>query len=130
LEDEGDVGSKIRLFFRNLFGSRLADHMETEMMRLRADYETRLQERERTISDLREEVTQLKGKVDRYEMVLLPLASPMGGFFNPKPKEKVVFQEQTDKNVSSWAEYQAEYYNEQAKEQPDGANQGRQAQEQ
>ena len=117
MENESNVGAQIRSFLRGLFGSRLTDHMEVELMRLRNDYEGRLQDRERTISDLREQVTALSGKIDRYELVLLPLSSPMGDFFRPKPKRDVSLQGITDEPVATtWEEIQAQYYAHEAAE--------------
>jgi|HubBroStandDraft_6_1064221.scaffolds.fasta_scaffold04118_2 hypothetical protein len=102
------VGLQIRTFLRNLFGSRLNAHLEEELMRTRNDYETRLMERERTISDLREQLGQLSAKVDRYELVLLPLASPIGGMFAPK-KERPPLMPVADGGGMTWAEIQAEH---------------------
>jgi hypothetical protein len=98
---------QIRQFLRDLFGSRLNAHLEEELMRVRNDYESRLMEHERIASDLREELAQLRGKVDRYEMVLLPLASPAGGFFAPR-KERPPLQS-VEPETKSWPQIQAEW---------------------
>ena len=132
MDEQATVGLRIRQFLRDLFGSRLNAHLEEELLRVRNDYESRLLDRERTISDLREQVTALSGKVDRYELVLLPLASPMGDFFRPKPKRDVTFQATTDKSApSTWEEIQAEHYAREAeealKEKQHGNDEGRQA---
>ena|ERR1700734_415784 len=102
-----NVGLQIRAFLRNLFGSRLNAHLEEEIMRTRNDYETRLMERERTISDLREQLGQLSAKVDRYELVLLPLASPIGGLFAPKKERPPLVP--VEDYPKTWAEIQAEH---------------------
>lgn len=106
--DEQNLGTTIRAWLRGLLGSRLNAHLEEELLRLRADYETRLLERERVIADLREQNGQLSAKVDRYELVLLPLASPLGGFFTPK-KETKTFQPNTEPSQQSWQEIQADW---------------------
>jgi hypothetical protein len=108
------TGLQIRQFLRELFGSRLNAHMEDELFRLRGDYETRLQERETRIAELKEQVSQLTSKVDRYELVLLPLTSPMGQFFAPK-KERPPLVPAED-GPKSWQEVQLEWDAEQAKE--------------
>ncbi len=106
--DVENLGLKIRTFLRNLFGSRLNAHLEEELLRLRSDYETRLMDRERTIAELREQAAQLSSKVDRYELVLLPLASPLGNFFAPKKDRtpKVPLEVPTAK---TWPEIQLDW---------------------
>lgn len=102
-----ELGTRIRHFFRGLLGSRLNAHLEVELMQLRADYEIRLQERERTISDLREQAAELKSKVDRYELVLIPLMSPIGQAFAPKKERPPLeFVEPAQK---SWPEIQRDW---------------------
>jgi hypothetical protein len=108
-----DVGLLIRKVFRDLLGSRLNAHLEEELMRLRNDYESRLQERERVISDLREQVAQANSKIDRYEMVIIPMAH--GGLFAPKrenPQNLVPMPPATN----SWSEIQAEWKKKQEEE--------------
>jgi hypothetical protein len=110
--DVQNLGTTIRQFLRDLFGSRLNAHLEEELMRTRQDFENRLMDRERVIADQREELGQLKAKVDRYEMVLLPLSSPAGGFFAPrKPRPPL---HPTDPEFKSWPQIQAEWDKEQA----------------
>jgi hypothetical protein len=104
------------MFFRNLFGSRLSAHLEEEIYRVRELYEARILERERTIAELRERNADLSSKVDRYELVLLPLTSPMGDFFKQK-KESSHFQTLTEDNpLKSWEEMQRDFYAKQEKE--------------
>lgn len=100
---------RIRTFLRDLFGSRLTAHMEEELLRTRLDFEARIMDRERIISDLRAEINQLNGKIDRYELVLLPLTSPAGKFFTPK-RETVHFQTKVEDSPKTWAEIQADFY--------------------
>ncbi len=114
-----DIGQTIRMFFRGLFGSRLNAHLEEELLRARMDFERQLLDKERVVSDLREEVTQLRGKVDRYEMVLLPLVH--------QPKKDKTFQTLIGgpENLS-WPEYKEYWDKQQEQELTDGvSNQGR-----
>lgn len=110
-----NIATMVREFMHELFGSRMTNHLEEELMRSRADCETRLDDKERTIADLREQVSQLTSKVDRYELVLLPMASPLGGFFAPKKREPT-FQGITEPKAKSWPEIQIEWDLEQERE--------------
>ena len=105
------VAVRIREFLRDLFGSRLTAHLEEELMRTRSDYETRLMERERTIADLRSDVAALTAKVDRYELVVIPLASPIGEMMRGTPKRReATFKEKPEPPVlSTWEEIQRDY---------------------
>lgn len=131
--DVENLALTIRAFFHHLLSSRYQSHLEEELLRTRSDYETRLLERERTISDLREQLSFLSSKVDRYEMVLLPLASPAGSLLATPRRPAPTFQSSTDTPApTSWQEVQAQWDREQAaeaaKEKRDGNDQGRQAQ--
>jgi hypothetical protein len=105
------VGEKIRLFFRQLFGSRMASHLEDELFQIRADYEVRLKERAHYIADLKEEKQVLQRKVAEYEMVLLPLTQ--GGILGPK-RPAPVFEDVLP--VNSWKAEQDAYYKQQEEE--------------
>lgn len=72
------MGKKIREFLRDLFGSRLVFRLEEDLLRLRIDFEERLQDKDRVIEILREEKAALLGKVTVYEMTLLPRSSRAG----------------------------------------------------
>jgi len=90
------TGKQIREFFRELFGSRLVEtmqnnmslllaekevsfnHLQEEMLRMRNDYEMRLQDKEAQLADFRSEKAMLVGKIHLYETTLLPLASRAG----------------------------------------------------
>lgn len=72
------MGAKIRAFFRSLFGSRVSEVLELQLLQLRSDMESRLQDKDRVIENLREEKAALMGKVALYEQSLLPLASRAG----------------------------------------------------
>jgi hypothetical protein len=72
------VGKAIRQFLRDLFGSRMADHLWVEILQLRQDFEVRLKEKDEVIANLREEKAQLVAKVTIYELTLMPHSSRMG----------------------------------------------------
>lgn len=71
-------GTSIRSFFRALFGSRAAEILELELIRLRSDFESRMRYQDDIIATLREDKAALQGKVSLYEQSLLPLASRAG----------------------------------------------------
>jgi len=114
--DEQNLATTIRQFLRDLLGPRLTTHLEDELMRTRSDYETRLLERERTISDLREQLSLLSSKVDRYELVLLPLSSPIGSLFSSKKSASPNLQATTEPPPTRWEEIQADWERQQAEE--------------
>jgi hypothetical protein len=71
-------GARIRQFFRELFGSRLIAQLELDLLRLRQDFDERLQDKDRVIAGLREEKQQLMSKVALYENTIMPHSSRMG----------------------------------------------------
>jgi hypothetical protein len=87
------TGSDIRHFFRELFGSRLVERLEEDLVRLRADFENRLQDKESIIANLREEKQQLIAKVNLYELTIMPRASAQGA-------EVVAYSKPTKPNFS------------------------------
>jgi hypothetical protein len=72
------IGARIRQFLRELFGSRITAQLELDLLRLRQDFEERLQDKERTIASLREDIQRLNSKVTTYELTIMPHASRMG----------------------------------------------------
>jgi hypothetical protein len=125
MDEQVTVALRIRQFFRDLFGSRLTEHLETELLRIRNDYESRLLDKDRIIYDLRADLAALSGKIDRYELVLLPLTSPVGDLFRPKPKRDISLQEIPDKSApTTWDEIQAKHYAQQAAEAAEEKNHG------
>jgi hypothetical protein len=70
--------NKIRLFLRGLFGSRLVERLEEDLLRLRSDMEQRLQDKDVIIATLRAEKAELSGKIVVYENTLLPRSSRAG----------------------------------------------------
>ena len=86
------MGSDIRRFLRELFGSRLVERLELQLLQLRQDFESRLQDREQIIADLRAEKAIMQGRMSLYENTIMPLASRAGAQiaaannpFKPKP---------------------------------------------
>ena len=72
------IAKRIREFFRDLLGSRITEHLEVELLRLRTDFEQRLQDKDQTIASLREEKSLLMSKITTYEMTIMPYASRAG----------------------------------------------------
>lgn len=112
--DVESLGRIIRQFFRELFGSRLAEHMETETLRLRQDFEKRLQEKDQLVASLREEKAQLAAKILIYEATILPYASRAGAdvVAYQKPKKPSFSFTETAPVKSRWEQFQEDYYKE------------------
>jgi hypothetical protein len=75
---EDSLGKVIREFFRELFGSRLVALLEMDLLRLRQDMDARLQDKDRVIATLREDIQRLNSKVTTYELSIMPHASRLG----------------------------------------------------
>lgn len=86
-------GAWVRQFFRELFGSRLTDHLETELVKLRNDYEGRIHDKNEQIAGLREEKAALQAKILMYEMTIMPHTSRAGA-------EIVAYQKPAKPNFS------------------------------
>jgi hypothetical protein len=71
-------GSSIRIFFRDLFGSRLVERLEEDLILMRQDFAARLQDKETVIATLREDKQQLLSKVALYELTIMPRSSVQG----------------------------------------------------
>jgi hypothetical protein len=114
------MGNKIRQFLRDLLGSRLASHLEYELLQLRQDCDLRLQEKDRIIADLKAEKLLLNGKVDLYTMTLLPHASRAGAdlvnYQKPKTPNFGLGWSDFPKAESSWEKVQREHNERVAKE--------------
>ena len=120
------TGKDIRLFFRGLMGSRVAETLELENMRQRQIYEHRLQERDGQISELREERDRLRAKFDEYEADptyfwwLSQRAATRARIDKPP-----VFEQDTEPPTSSsWQAVQADWYRKQAEEAAKEKNNG------
>jgi hypothetical protein len=112
-----DLGTIIRQFFRNLFGSRYVEHLEEELMRLRQDQDRVLHDRDVVIASLREEKQQLNAKIIMYENTILPRSSRMGAevvaYQKPKPPSPKFNFAAMPPTKSRWQAYQEQYYKEQ-----------------
>ena len=86
-------GAGVRQFFRDLFGSRLIERLELDLVTLRNDFEQRLQDQALLIATLREEKQLLMSKVTTYEMTIMPHASRAGA-------EVVAYQKPNKPNFS------------------------------
>ena len=104
-------GKRIRQFFRDLFGSRVSEHLEIEKIQLRQDYEKRLLEKDTQIASLREEKALLTSKITVYELTLLPHASRSGAevVAYSKPKKPSFSFVDTTPVKSRWQQYQEDY---------------------
>lgn len=99
-----NLGSDIRKFFRDLFGSRLNAHLEEELMRVRQDCEERIEEYVRQSSALREQISQLTAKIEKYEMVLLPVVyGHLGG------RKEPTFEPSIEPDPDSWQAIRARW---------------------
>lgn len=72
------LGLEIRQFFRDLFGSRLVERLEEDLLRVRQDFEDRLQDKELVITTLRTEKAEMQAKIVLYERSIMPTASRAG----------------------------------------------------
>ena len=130
MDEQDSLAIRIRTFLRDLLGSRLTEHMERELLQLRDDYQSRLLDRERVISDLRADLAAATAKLDRYELVLIPLCNPVAR----SPRQPSTLQPTTESPRSSWQEIQLANDREQArlameesrkvKENPNGVQNG------
>jgi hypothetical protein len=93
MDGKDELGKRIRGFFRGLLGSRVTEHMEIELLRLRSDFEQRLQDKDQTIASLREEKALLTSKITMYELTIMPHASRVGA-------EVVAYQKPTKPSFS------------------------------
>jgi hypothetical protein len=78
LEHTETFGARIRQFLRELFGSRLTERLELDLLNLRNDMERQLHDRDVLVATLREEKQQLMSKVAKYELAIMPHSSRMG----------------------------------------------------
>lgn len=83
------LGVEIRDFFRELFGSRLVERLEIDLLHLRQDFESRLHDKENAIAGLRSEKAVLEAKIMLYEQSIMPTASRLGADIvaHQKPKK-------------------------------------------
>jgi hypothetical protein len=62
------TGKDVRQFLRDLFGSRLAEVMQTEILRLQMENQQLRQDMTATIAELRSEKAQLNAAVQMYQL--------------------------------------------------------------
>jgi hypothetical protein len=72
------TGKEIREFFRDVFGNRMVAQLSEDLLRLRSDMDQRLQDKDRTVAILREDIQRLQSKVAVYEATIMPHSSRMG----------------------------------------------------
>lgn len=72
------VAESIRVFFRELFGSRMLEHVLQENATISAAYEVRINDLKQHLVDLKIEKQILQAKVAQLEQVVLPYASRAG----------------------------------------------------
>lgn len=77
-------------------------------MRTRNDYETRLHELAVVIAEYRDRIAQLESKLDRWEMVIIPLASPAAGLLKPR-RDQPTFDPILEPDQNSWAAIKARH---------------------
>lgn len=106
------TGIIIRKFFRDLLGSRVSATLEEELLRTRQDYEARLLEYSHQAASLREQIAQQSAKIEKYEMVLLPMV--YGNLL--KPKTEPQFMPSIEPDLNSWASIQAAHERKQMEE--------------
>jgi hypothetical protein len=106
-----NLGKLIREFFRDVFGSRLAARLDEELMRTREDCDQRIVEYQHQQAQYRMEIEQLKAKIEKYEMVLLPMVyGNLGG------KKQPTFEPVIEPDPDSWAAIRARHEKQQREE--------------
>lgn len=68
----------VRQFLHDLFGSRLNQRLEGDLIQLRNDFESRLQDKDEVIASLRVDIAALQAKIIIYENTILPHVSRIG----------------------------------------------------
>ena len=115
-EYQETFGALIRQFFRELFGSRLVERLEEDLMRLRQDFEDRTQEHKIIVASLREEKQMLLSKIATYEAVIMPHTSRVGAeaVAYQAPKKPAFNFVDMPREKTRWEQYQDEYYKEES----------------
>jgi hypothetical protein len=108
------MGSKIRKFFVDLFGSRVIASLELQLIQLRQDFEQRLLDQGQIIADLRADKAVMQGRMMIYENTIMPLASRAGAQVvaasNPlKPKPHFPAEMMVDRPKTKWELVQEEH---------------------
>jgi hypothetical protein len=72
------TGKELRMFFRDLFGSRVSERLELELGTLRSNYESRITDFRTQIVDLKQEKLILANKIEQLEVSVFPTVSKVG----------------------------------------------------
>ena len=109
---EETFGATIRTFLRELFGSRLVERLEADLLTFRNDYEARLHDKDVIIATLREEKAQLSNKIAMLEVVVMPRSSREGSEYikAQKPVKPNFSFVDIPPTKSKWEVYQESYY--------------------
>jgi hypothetical protein len=110
-----DQALAIRKFFRDLFGSRLVATLELRVLEVQQEHERRIADKDRVIEMLQHDLAAVRAKMESYETIILPIVSPVGNLFKPKP-DKQTFEAMTGPTPGSWAWVQAEWDRKQREE--------------
>ena len=112
-----EIGKELRKFLHDLFGSKMSEHMEVELLRLRQDFEARLQEHKNTIAELRAEKHLLQSKLAIFE---LSMQQKSGIDPSRMAAKKPSFANFTSPPITTrWEQFQRDYEIELAKEDTD-----------
>jgi len=87
----------IREFLHELFGSRLNQRLEEDLLRLRSDFDARLLEKDQIIATLRTDIAVLQAKIVIYENTILPHVSRIGAdvVSYQRPRDKKTLEKPT-----------------------------------
>lgn len=113
--DEQSSAVRVREWLREMFGSRLVQRLEYDLLDLRNDYEHRLNDRDDTIADLRSQLVGARAKLETFETILIPLTSPAGNLFKPR-RDTATFEALSEPSPGSWPWVQAEWAKKMAEE--------------
>lgn len=107
------LGADIRQFLRDLFGSRLVERLEEDLLRVRQDFEERLQDKELLITTLRTEKAEMHAKIILYERSIMPTASRAGAEIiatqKPKTPSFALDFKQPPPVLTRWQQVQADH---------------------
>jgi hypothetical protein len=109
------LSEKIRLTFRDIFGSRIVNTLEIVNVQMREDFERRLNDKDDVIANLRADLQAARLKIEVLETVVIPVVSPVGNLFKPKPDTRT-FEKLSGPEEGSWAWVQAEWAKKQKEE--------------
>jgi hypothetical protein len=109
------LAQKIRQFLRDLFGSRLVSTLELRVLEVQQECERRVADKDRVIEMLQSDLATVRAKLEMLETVVIPVISPVGNLFKPKP-DKQTFEAMTGPTPGSWAWVQAEWDRKQREE--------------